>query len=120
VADVDGLKRVNDRFGHEAGDQLIRSAAHVFRSVAPPGALVARLGGDEFGMLICGDPADRDRLVDEIRAASSRTRQLHGSPLSMSLGAASCPPMDNAERAWSCADERALVDKSDKRVGRTA
>jgi diguanylate cyclase (GGDEF)-like protein len=47
-ADIDGLKRVNDELGHDAGDRLIRDAAFVFRESFRQVDVVARLGGDEF------------------------------------------------------------------------
>lgn len=47
-ADIDGLKRVNDDLGHEAGDHLIQDAALVFRQSFRHADVVARLGGDEF------------------------------------------------------------------------
>ncbi len=47
-ADIDGLKRVNDALGHEAGDAMIRDAALVFRQSFRHADVVARLGGDEF------------------------------------------------------------------------
>jgi diguanylate cyclase (GGDEF)-like protein len=47
-ADIDGLKRVNDQLGHEAGDAMIRDAALVFRQSFRHADVVARLGGDEF------------------------------------------------------------------------
>jgi diguanylate cyclase (GGDEF)-like protein len=47
-ADVDGLKRVNDELGHDAGDGLIRDAAAVFLESFRDADVVARLGGDEF------------------------------------------------------------------------
>ncbi len=47
-ADIDGLKRVNDELGHEAGDAMIRDAALVFRQSFRHADVVARLGGDEF------------------------------------------------------------------------
>ncbi|WP_246039666.1 GGDEF domain-containing protein [Glycomyces buryatensis] len=50
LADCNGLKQVNDVYGHEAGDELIADAAAAL-SAAAPGALVARLGGDEFALL---------------------------------------------------------------------
>ena len=48
VFDIDHFKRVNDVFGHEAGDTLLKTFALALRATAPDGAIVARLGGDEF------------------------------------------------------------------------
>jgi diguanylate cyclase (GGDEF)-like protein len=47
-ADIDGLKRVNDELGHDAGDRLLEDAARVFRESFRHADVVARLGGDEF------------------------------------------------------------------------
>ncbi|NDI10302.1 MAG: GGDEF domain-containing protein [Actinobacteria bacterium] len=55
ILDLDGFKPVNDRLGHEAGDQLLAQVAHRFQRVIPKAALLARLGGDEFGALIPGN-----------------------------------------------------------------
>jgi len=50
--DLDKFKQVNDRFGHAAGDQLLRDMAHKLRAPYLEGSLAARLGGDEFAILI--------------------------------------------------------------------
>ncbi|GLQ12036.1 GGDEF domain-containing protein [Devosia yakushimensis] len=52
LADLDHFKRVNDRYGHEAGDQVIVSFARRLQSMAPAEALVGRLGGEEFAVLL--------------------------------------------------------------------
>jgi diguanylate cyclase (GGDEF)-like protein len=51
LLDVDGLKAVNDRWGHRAGDAVLVAVADGLRAVAPPGGVAARLGGDEFVVL---------------------------------------------------------------------
>ena len=51
AADVDGLKTINDRFGHAVGDQAIVAAANVLRQTYRDADIIARLGGDEFTVL---------------------------------------------------------------------
>ena len=52
LADVDRFKQVNDRFGHQAGDALLRAVGSRLTSALRPGDVLARLGGDEFGILL--------------------------------------------------------------------
>lgn len=53
-ADLDGFKPVNDRLGHEVGDQVLMRAAGLLRDTVRPTDLVARLGGDEFAVWLNG------------------------------------------------------------------
>jgi diguanylate cyclase (GGDEF)-like protein len=120
-ADVDGLKRVNDAHGHEAGDELIRCMAKVLLGSAPAGAVVARLGGDEFGILVVLPAAEADPgvLPAVVRERMRRHPPVQGSPLSASLGAAACPPAPNVPEAARIADLAAAEDKLARRAGRS-
>lgn len=50
--DLDGLKRINDRFGHAAGDQALIQVAQMLVASVRKSDYVARIGGDEFGILL--------------------------------------------------------------------
>lgn len=53
--DIDGLKRLNDTCGHQAGDRRITEYAQHWRQAAPQQSVLARLGGDEFAVCIVGE-----------------------------------------------------------------
>lgn len=73
--DLDNLKYVNDSLGHEAGDELIRVAAHRLRNAVRGGDLVARFAGDEFVAVIVGDVARSD-----LDGLAARLHQVLGEP----------------------------------------
>jgi diguanylate cyclase (GGDEF)-like protein len=56
-ADLNGLKTVNDKLGHDAGDRMIAAMAETLRSTFRRADIIARLGGDEFVLLAEGDDA---------------------------------------------------------------
>ena len=79
AVDLDGLKRVNDTYGHATGDDLLRETARRLRSVVGDRDLVARLGGDEF-VLLCAelDVAGAAGLAEQIVAEISSPYLLTG------------------------------------------
>ncbi len=93
-ADIDGLKRVNDELGHDAGDSLIRDAALVFRQSFRQADVVSRLGGDEFVAFTLDDEcpaAILERIDANLRAFNLMQERPY--PVSMSAGVVSCDPL---------------------------
>jgi diguanylate cyclase (GGDEF)-like protein len=87
-ADLDGLKKINDELGHEAGDRAIVDAAMVLRDAFRDSDLLARLGGDEFVVLLAeAGPSKRDVLVQRFYdAIASLGRAGTTANLSVSIG----------------------------------
>jgi len=65
VIDIDHFKRVNDTYGHQAGDQVIRQVGQWLRGIARPGDLAARIGGEEFGVILAETPIESAMEIAE-------------------------------------------------------
>jgi diguanylate cyclase (GGDEF)-like protein len=92
--DVDGLRAVNDRFGHARGDEALRTVADVLRACIRESDVVGRVGGDEFVVLAESEPDATADLVARVRRRIERADQTGGQPfrLSLSIGAADWEP----------------------------
>lgn len=111
ILDIDHFKQINDRFGHQAGDKVIREVASVLRAVVGDRGFVARLGGEEFGLILSGSGiAQRLALVERARnRVACETMRVAGVSLSVtvSAGIAEITPDLRAEMVYARAD-RAL------------
>lgn len=87
--DVDHFKRVNDRFGHPAGDRVLQAIAETGKSLVRPADLFGRLGGEEFGLFLNGSSsADAFACAERLRLAVSRLEVAGCGPVSVSCGIA--------------------------------
>ena len=106
--DLDGLKLINDSFGHPAGDQALIQVANLLVDGVRQGDCVARLGGDEFAILLAhADQKSAEetaaRLVDQIAGCEFRHND-EPLPLSVAIGAAEIQPNDDPAEVMARAD----------------
>jgi diguanylate cyclase (GGDEF)-like protein len=95
MLDFDHLKMVNDKYGHQEGNRLIKKIADIIKESVPKNGVVARFGGDEFSILLTGVSKDEAfKIAEKIRLnIASTTLQINEDTLNLSasLGVASYP-----------------------------
>jgi diguanylate cyclase (GGDEF)-like protein/PAS domain S-box-containing protein len=117
MADVDGLKNINDTYGHAAGDQLLIQTAAIFRSCFRAEDVVARVGGDEFSALLPG--ANEETLARVAGRINSRFADsvftINGSPINISLGTAITEKGGSLYESLKAADQSMYSVKQGKK-----
>ena len=115
VLDLDDFKAINDDYGHQVGDAVLRKTAERARTVLRSTDLLARIGGDEFAVIAPGAHGDAaDRLAEEIRnAVSLHDPESRPPKPCASVGLAVFPEDgDTFETLMRAADQRLLRVKS--------
>ena len=111
--DLNGLKRVNDREGHEAGDRLIRNAAAVINDIFYD--KVYRIGGDEFVVIFC--EIDEQEFFDRMKIMREK---MHNARISISVGSIWKTEIDDLEEVLKSADSCMYEEKEEYyRVNKT-
>ncbi|MBR6044324.1 MAG: diguanylate cyclase [Ruminococcus sp.] len=104
--DINGLKKINDREGHEAGDTALRELAVCFGKAADRRQRVYRIGGDEYVILCVGDPESEVlSLIDRIR------QEVSGTPYTCSVGYAMKTEDSTLDKLYQLADAMLYEDK---------
>jgi two-component system cell cycle response regulator len=115
VFDVDHFKRVNDTFGHQAGDDVLRQVAQVLAAAARDVDLVARYGGEEFTVILPNcNLDDAVRVAERMRSSLSGHPRLEG--VTLSAGVAAIPTNAVDEESLIAAADEAMY--TSKRAGR--
>ncbi|WP_220711112.1 diguanylate cyclase [Enterobacter cancerogenus] len=109
MIDIDHFKSINDRFGHEAGDQVIKSVATIIQRAVHDTGLAFRYGGEEFLALLTG--ADEDaahacatKIYDGVQALSPHYGLKEIGPVDVSIGIASYPQHAQSDNLLRAAD----------------
>jgi diguanylate cyclase (GGDEF)-like protein len=110
LADLDDFKRVNDTYGHDAGDEALRGFAAILQGTVRDVDLPVRLGGEEFAVLVPDTDLDGSvQLAERIRRALESMQAAHSGAeirLTASFGVSCFPTAASAEDLLSDADRR--------------
>ena len=119
MADIDFFKRVNDTFGHEAGDKVLQEVAEHLRENVREDDVVARLGGEEFALILNDVPEGSvAQLTESLRARISELDvEWEGKriPITMSFGIADGNTAKTVKHALAGADRALYAAKKDGR-----
>jgi diguanylate cyclase len=108
VGDLDLFKRINDNYGHLAGDKVLRLVSKVLSRNMRSADFIARFGGEEFVILMPSTSAEEgSKAIEKLRIAISKSPfNFHGKPvtITMSFGIAETQTGDTAESVFERAD----------------
>lgn len=116
VADIDGLKRVNDEHGHATGDVLLKDVADALASAARGTDIVGRLGGDEFGVLLVGCEGGREAAAycDRARRVLREKMSERSATVDVSLGFGGLADSSSSDQALHLADRVMYAEKKSR------
>lgn len=117
VIDIDGLKNINDKFGHTAGDEHIIGTSTVLHNSLRHGDILARLGGDEFGIIAqsCGEIGALNilsRIENQLSNYNSSAEPLRS--LSISIGYSVNNGLEDLSATFQIADSEMYKNKRQK------
>lgn len=112
MLDIDHFKIINDSYGHEMGDEVLKKIASMLPSLLRRQDLIARYGGEEFTILLPDTSAAGGRVIAEkIIAAISNAAFPHNQQTTISIGCAEYCPCQTFEQLLSAADKQLYLAK---------
>jgi diguanylate cyclase (GGDEF)-like protein len=119
LIDIDRFKAINDRFGHQTGDEALRQFANIGKSALRAGDMFARWGGEEFLLMLPdSNIAQGVECIERIRAALAATPfdfVCPGYKMTLSAGVTHLRPQDTLEAALERADQAMYLAKQQGR-----
>ncbi|HBD10133.1 MAG TPA: hypothetical protein DCZ69_17915 [Syntrophobacteraceae bacterium] len=117
IADMDGLKDVNDTFGHQAGDNLIRRAAEVLRASFRQEDVAARIGGGGFSVIMpAPSTPSAEEAIERVQSLIDLNNKYYGKPvLSISLGISTGEKGSDLEQIMRMADDNMYRNKRSRK-----
>lgn len=121
IVDIDHFKQVNDTFGHDAGDDVLKVFSQRLRGVIRAGDLLCRIGGEEFVMVMPGAyPAIAAEIAERLRQAVESEGFAIGNtgrliPITASIGLAACGGIQDWRELYRCADQALYRAKEEGR-----
>jgi diguanylate cyclase (GGDEF)-like protein len=117
MLDIDEFKKVNDTFGHEAGDEVIKVLSKTLQEGIRGIDLAARIGGEEFAVILTETPLDRaGEVAERLRLAIKQLEIPEVGTITASLGVAEAPFCANTGRELlACADNALYAAKQQGR-----
>lgn len=113
IADIDGLKKMNDTFGHDAGDELIIGTADCLRKAFEGIDTIYRLGGDEFCVILTDENRDIEECLKKIVKLCSEWKGKYVDGISISCGYATSEEFSDINEMLRIADQRMYEAKSE-------
>ena len=116
MIDIDNFKLINDYFGHDKGDEFLKTIAQSIRATVGKKYNVYRLGGDEFAVImpetneeIAGELADQ--IVKEVNRTVAKDKKISEFPVSVSVGISFCDEYDSSDDLFKKADLALYLSK---------
>jgi diguanylate cyclase (GGDEF)-like protein len=107
--DIDFFKRINDQYGHPAGDAVLQGVAHLAQAVVSHSGALCRVGGEEFAIILPGLPLlHANKLAEYLRRAVEQQHFMfedRSIPVTISIGIAELSPVESSEALYKRVDE---------------
>lgn len=114
-ADCDGLKEINDTYGHTAGDEYIKAAVSLFKMVLPQESIMFRMGGDEFILLLPSTSREAAMIIAKQLKDKEKLFHIAERQLSVSFGVSAMnSKTDNFHMCVAESDRNMYIDKKSK------